>query len=410
MTLHNDDEGKSTIIIVGAGLSGLSMALSIVKHLGDRFLVQIVEKRKDAFLRNGSAYGLAPNGQRAMKEICPEVLEYVKQNGRLLPTGGILMPWFEMRNALLRECEMRTDSITIRKGLEIESIEETDASVVVTFSNSDLSLEGVMLVGADGVRSTVRDLLGLEPAKDVGATVWRGCADANKVGTKLKDAVIPETIPGMGFAKVGQTVVALFDFRSFKSGTIAWTLSTNNPEIAVVSQETTALEVMDQESTEGNPPELLEVIRQVLLESDEMDLKRTAPLCVTPLPDPAAEEGKQFWCCRGRTILIGDSAHTVRPASGLGGALAFEDVAVLTRMIVEQHKQEGGDGAIKDVLKAFEQRRLKRMKTISDEQTEQSEASYKRRERNVWTEEYKEWVFLGPDASDEPPDTILVEA
>ena len=67
----------------------------------------------------------------------------------------------------------------------------------------------------------------------------------------------------------------------------------------------------------------------------------------------------------GRVVLVGDSAHAMRPASGLGGALAFEDAVVLCRLL----KKRGIDSlktkqSTNDLIHEFETSRYDRVKTI----------------------------------------------
>jgi 2-polyprenyl-6-methoxyphenol hydroxylase-like FAD-dependent oxidoreductase len=127
--------------------------------------------------------------------------------------------------------------------------------------------------------------------------------------------------------------------------------------------------------------------------SDELTF--VTELCIIPLD--------QGWGGKGRVTLIGDAAHAIRPASGLGGSLAFEDVALLTRQLMKSPKSND----VAKALRAFEAIRLPRCKAIQEDQTRQSEAGYNStdadRKKLECTPEYSEWVFAGPDASPHPP-------
>jgi 2-polyprenyl-6-methoxyphenol hydroxylase-like FAD-dependent oxidoreductase len=50
--------------------------------------------------------------------------------------------------------------------------------------------------------------------------------------------------------------------------------------------------------------------------------------------DPSSEWGSDV---RRRIILLGDAAHAVRPASGIGGSLAFEDAVIFCREMDRIH-------------------------------------------------------------------------
>jgi 2-polyprenyl-6-methoxyphenol hydroxylase-like FAD-dependent oxidoreductase len=83
--------------------------------------------------------------------------------------------------------------------------------------------------------------------------------------------------------------------------------------------------------------------------------------------------------------------------SGLGGSMVFEDAVLLSRMLKTSNNMEA-------TLRAFEAKRLPRVKSISDDQTMRCEAAYKKDVTpQPWTEEYCAWIDAGPDATSEPP-------
>jgi len=110
------------------------------------------------------------------------------------------------------------------------------------------------------------------------------------------------------------------------------------------------------------------------------------------------------WGGKGRITLIGDAAHAVRPASGLGGGLAFEDSALLGRYLEKCGAKNDGDN-MEGQLRAFEKHRLPRCKSISNDQSLRSELSYKVGFYKIpqWDPKYQQWVDDGFDASPEPP-------
>jgi 2-polyprenyl-6-methoxyphenol hydroxylase-like FAD-dependent oxidoreductase len=68
-----------TIIIVGAGIAGLAASLGLAKQ---GFQVELVERRID-WSRQGSAFGLAANGHKALKLLfgSPEALVRLLEKG-----------------------------------------------------------------------------------------------------------------------------------------------------------------------------------------------------------------------------------------------------------------------------------------------------------------------------------------
>jgi hypothetical protein len=90
------------VIVVGCSLAGLSVALGLISK-DDTVSVEIVEIR-DTFESRGSTFGLAPNGQIALEEICPRVLEHLKSIGIFMQiSNGYMLPWWEVRDSLLEE-------------------------------------------------------------------------------------------------------------------------------------------------------------------------------------------------------------------------------------------------------------------------------------------------------------------
>lgn len=365
------------IIVIGCGLAGLAVSLCLAQK---GFQVDIVERRED-FDSQGATFGLAPSGQKAMQIFCPEALNHLKSFGILLSTSGsYMLPWSEVRDALLERANANPN-IVLRMGLKLASVQEDTATeqVIIKFSNSDLVLEGSVVIGADGVHSQVREIVGAKPAVPTGASIWRG---------RLNIADIPSLshlLTSIDISKIymfGPTAMVIFNFHTKLPGIIAWVVSTKATNIQ--HGITTPLDLIANETHSDK-----EVITTLLENAKEEDLKWSTELSVVNLEDG--------WGGKGRVTLVGDSAHALRPASGLGGSLAFEDAVILSQML------ESSDDYVQS-LREFEQKRLPRCKVISDDQTLRSEATYKKNvEIPPWSDEFVNWLNMGPDAPSLPP-------
>ena len=88
-----------------------------------------------------------------------------------MPKGGVTLPWAVLRDVLFEEVE-QNDNICYRSGLIMYDIDDDprNSSAKVTFSNSDLVLEKDIIIGADGINSREREVLGLPAALQAGRT------------------------------------------------------------------------------------------------------------------------------------------------------------------------------------------------------------------------------------------------
>ena len=122
------------------------------------------------------------------------------------------------------------------------------------------------------------------------------------------------------------------------------------------------------------------------------ELTRCFEAATTVLP----EECDKGWGGTGRVTLIGDAAHAIRPASGQGTAMTFEDIAVLCCKLKDADRLERRVDWER-VIREFENERLKRLKIISDHEFNVAEASHKGETYTnpMGTEEYRNWVLSG---------------
>ena len=74
----------------------------------------------------------------------------------------------------------------------------------------------------------------------------------------------------------------------------------------------------------------LEILDEIYKLADDDDMKTPLDVSVVRMDGNDDTDG---WGGKGRVAILGDIAHAVRPASGLGGAMTFEDVVVFCRLI-----------------------------------------------------------------------------
>jgi 2-polyprenyl-6-methoxyphenol hydroxylase-like FAD-dependent oxidoreductase len=332
-TINSNSMAPLPVIIIGGGLAGLSLALGLA-NLG--FRVEIVEKQLN-FSRTGATFGLAVNGQKALEELSgPGIVKELKDVGLDVdpPDISTMLGWWNVRDALLDRVMKMKNVINIRHGLLLQDIkDDDDTSVKAVFhKHHELVLEGCMLVGADGVNSTVRSLLGLARAKDTGVLTWRSrvqvppalreeqggetCNDETH-GTKAQhDAMLSILRPIVesplkdSFLRVrGPMIYALFNFNEKLPGTMALVVALQqqegNGEAETANRKKGTSPQAIMEASAENDDERNE-IRAILEFTDEDGIQNPTSMKVIEPPKEVSATG---WGGKGRVTILGDAAH-----------------------------------------------------------------------------------------------------
>jgi 2-polyprenyl-6-methoxyphenol hydroxylase-like FAD-dependent oxidoreductase len=317
------------------------------------------------------------------------------------------MGWWMIRDALLEEVRANSN-IEILQGYPISSFDDTVDSTCIqvqvekssdseTRSNDQtgaFTLRARLLVAADGCYSTMREMLNLEPALWTGKTQWRSSLivpEGSPLEPFLDKGIVPLFHPSNSKAihemNRGKSMVGLFNLHPKLYRRMPFTLTTELP----VAAGTDAREIFDQLFQD---PEQQNILQEIWRLADPVDLSTPLPISVVKLP-----ENDVGWGGRGRVTIIGDAAHALRPASGLGGAMAFEDVVILCRAL-RARKESVGDSFLEDrdathnFVLSFENSRIERVRKIWDSEWDLSERAYKG-EIATMTEDFRKWVHDG---------------
>ncbi|KAJ2972169.1 hypothetical protein NUW58_g9240 [Xylaria curta] len=161
------------VLIVGAGLGGLSLAQTLRKQ---GISYQIFERDADKNSRfQGWAIALhtiiddivssmpsdMPDLKEATNHLAPlnlpaQILMYYPEQGRMGFVDSPETPLIRAERYRLRE--WLSTNISIQWGKRLQRVESDDSGVTVWFEDGT-SAKGDMLVGADGIQSTVRQNL-----------------------------------------------------------------------------------------------------------------------------------------------------------------------------------------------------------------------------------------------------------
>jgi len=335
------------LLIIGGGIAGLCTAIGL---RGSGIRVDIVElnPKWDVYgvgiiqlanaLRALAALGLA---ERAVAEGYPmDGLEMYAPNGHTiakLPQPRIAGPNFPAQNGITRpklhsilQDAAKASGAHVRTGLTIKSIDEADGHVNVVFTDGTTG-QYDLVVGADGLRSTVRSIVfGASPQpKFENQIVWRYNV---KKPPEVKDICM-----WMGDPKVG--IVPM-------SPDLMYVFITDGPyETLPRFVEGELAAQMRKRLTHYAHLPLIAGVCEQITDSSKVVVR---PFETILVPSP--------WY-RGRVVLVGDSAHAMTAHIAQGAAMAIEDAVVLTEEI-----KNGDDLA--SVLANYDKRRFGRVSQL----------------------------------------------
>ncbi len=179
---------SSKILIVGAGIAGLSLARRL-QHFGQDF--RIIEKKPSEFV-SGAGIALPFNAVRELKDLkifetlsglyhqVEEIL-YTNTHGKVLGRANLADPPFEsdqfiaMKRQDLHDALLTGFEKKVRFNTELLSVKHVEDQVAITCSNELLNGNYDLVVAADGINSLVRiqNYEGQQTIRDHNIPCWR---------------------------------------------------------------------------------------------------------------------------------------------------------------------------------------------------------------------------------------------
>ncbi|CAH1676972.1 Salicylate hydroxylase [Hyphomicrobiales bacterium] len=343
-------------VIAGAGIGGLTMALSLAR----RGIAATVVEKRTGFGETGAGLQITSNSGRVLDGLdltLPLKRVSVSSHGLMIrrwrdgsqvlemPSSPEQMPTpFRMlkRNDLhtvLLDAARAMPNIRLMVGRSVDEGSQNADGVTIGLTARDGvggTLSALGLIGADGLWSRVRDLSGdASPPVFTGYEAWRAVVPARAAD---KPRVTLHLGPGrhaVHYPVAGGKEINIVIVRQAKEAREGWSREGDGKIVA------------------GHLSDASPALRELAGAARDWQ--------VWSLFDrkPAA-------MARGRIALMGDAAHPILPFLAQGASLAIEDAAVLARLLTEALGREGEAG-VPAAFAAYAKARAQRVARVQEE-------------------------------------------
>lgn len=332
------------MLVVGAGVGGLSIARGLMRDGHD---VTVFEQRPEV-RAGGGAVTLWSNGETVLRQLCVEMdgagqelstVRVMTSTGRPMTTLDLAAIVSRM-GAPVRMVPRRVLLARLLEGFPAERIRCNTPVVGVANASRGVRVEladggcadGDLVIGADGLHSKVREIVGAPPAEPTGWCSWQGLASLPDGADRHVAFVIVGEHGNLGFWPAGGTEVQWwFD--------LPWSADFVRPERPI-------------EVIRANFTGWSELVDEVLATLTDDDLARSPyPHFRHPIPGPG----------HGAVTLLGDAAHTMPPTLAQGTNQALLDTMVLCKAISGSR----GGADVAQALRRYEKTRRRRVAAVS---------------------------------------------
>ncbi|POM24805.1 FAD-dependent urate hydroxylase [Actinomadura rubteroloni] len=310
-------------LVIGGGIAGPVTAMALRKAGIDATVHEAYTGTADGV---GGTLSVAPNGLDALRAVNADLSGVGQPITRSVLADGTGRPITVLdglpdlppsralwRSDLFRALHDRAvaQGVEIRHGRRLVGVEESATGITARFADGTAETAD-LLVGADGIRSTVRTLI------DPDAPAPRHVPLLNFGG--LADVAVPSDT---------DTAVFAFGSRGFlgywlqPDGRTAWFANVPHAE-----------PLTGADARRTSPAHWLERLRDLYADDRPgRDLVRhTAPEDLVAFGTVEIMPSVPHWH-RGRMVLVGDAVHAPSPSSGQGASLAAESGVQLARCL-----------------------------------------------------------------------------
>ena len=330
-------------------MSGISAARGLLRDGHD---VSVFDQRSDV-QAGGGAVTIWSNGETVLRQLgvdmdgAGQLLSSVRvmtSTGRPLATLDVTAMVNRLgapvrmvpRRALLERLLEGFPADRIRCNSRVVGVVTTSDAVRVEFQDGSTA-EGDVLIGADGLHSVVRDVVGARDAEPTGWCSWQGLVTLPDVANEHVAAIIIGERGNTGLWPAGGSDLQWwFD--------LPWSYGYDRPQHPI-------------ELIRSNFTGWSDSVDRVLAKLTDDDLAASPfPHFRHPIPEPG----------RGPVTLLGDAAHTMPPTLAQGTNQALLDTMVLCKALSDlQNRRNGGSGDISRALRWYEKTRRRKVRAVS---------------------------------------------
>lgn len=347
------------IIVIGCGLGGATATIFLQRQ---GYQVEVYEQSHE-LKRIGAGISLGPNVLRIVREL--SLAESFLKTGTV-PRTRLSREW--NTGAILNEMDLEherkrygevmmsmhrgdmlqllVDAVepnTVRFGKRAVGIDNAPGGGVrVTFDDGTVA-EADLVIGADGVNSTIREILqGAEPPVFTGTVAYRSIFPVSRLG---------DFRPKADTTKWWTT-------DSYPAGEdrhfIVYYLTNRRDEIYFV----TGSPAPDWDPSQSSVPVDVNEIKECYA-GFHPEVQKIIDACPAATKWPLLERKPLTVWGTDNVVLLGDACHPMKPHMGQGAGMAIEDAAILARCLQQSSN-------VKDALQIYQYNRRERTALVQE--------------------------------------------